>query len=224
MSSILDALERASKERAARKGQPITSDSLGQQSVLERRLREENERNRIALRTSLGLVFLLLIVVVPVAVYMTNTRSSDVDVTAASAPVVAPDPAIEAAAAASLPTTAPAAEPQPSPTPPPSPTPWPSPTAWPSPTPVESRAAYIENTPDATTSYKGIFKDGQVIRPSEIGLEISGVMELSGGNVALINDKQMRAGQKIGELHLVDIQSGLITVDIGDGTIVKVRF
>jgi hypothetical protein len=34
----------------------------------------------------------------------------------------------------------------------------------------------------------------------------------------------VRAGQKVDGLHIVDIQFGLITVDLGDGTIVKARY
>jgi hypothetical protein len=55
-------------------------------------------------------------------------------------------------------------------------------------------------------------------------MEVGGVMELKSGNVALVNGKQVRAGQKIGELHVIDVQAGLLTVDVGDGTVVKVRF
>jgi hypothetical protein len=63
-----------------------------------------------------------------------------------------------------------------------------------------------------------------VVRPEELGIKVDGVLELQNGFIAMINGREVRPGMKVGELHLIDIQFGVITIDVGDGTIVKARF
>lgn len=69
-----------------------------------------------------------------------------------------------------------------------------------------------------------MFRDGEIVRPEDLGLTITGVMEFQSGSVAFINGGEYKAGQKIGELHLIDVRIGVLTIDVGDGTQVKVRF
>jgi hypothetical protein len=235
MSSILDALEKASKERAAKRGD-LSAASLGRESAREKQLVAEAEHHRQrAKMIALSAVLLVLCGVGGVFAFLQlrdpgasgAVPSSSVHETDSVPPTVTTPPTTEPPAAsqppAAEPPSAAAAAVAPAPTPWPTPTPWPSPTQPPTPEPTQ--AVYIENAaPVSTASYKGIFKDGQIIRPAEIGMEVGGVMELKSGNVALVNGKQVRAGQKIGELHVIDVQAGLLTVDVGDGTVVKVRF
>lgn len=49
-------------------------------------------------------------------------------------------------------------------------------------------------------------------------------MELASGNVAIINETQVKAGQKIGDLHVIEINMSHLVIDLGDGTVVYVRY
>ncbi|MCC6545810.1 hypothetical protein IT570_01480 [Candidatus Sumerlaeota bacterium] len=245
MSSILDALERASKERENKQGQKISSDALGRhsaadrQSAIEKQLRTENEKQK---KLVIWMVVIFGVVVIGAVAAMGFIMMARADRDAAereSNRVAAAEPAKagatleeiipvlksgleapgKAAPADAIPTPAPTEAPSPVPTVAASPTGVPSPKAEP------TAASYIQNSKEAdVTSYKGVFTDGQIIRPAEVGWSVEGVMEMKSGNIAIINGKQVKAGQKIGELHITEVRSGLITVDVGDGTIVKVRF
>ncbi len=46
MSTILDALEKASKERAEKTGELISSDQLGKSGIADKRLKEEEAAHR----------------------------------------------------------------------------------------------------------------------------------------------------------------------------------
>ncbi len=240
MSSILDALEKANRERSRRRGDPAGQDlSAERQALLERRLLEQQIRHRRQLVLALtvaGLLILLLAGSVMMAVLWQQRGSSPTGGPDGDSPLMAavttpapeePSPGTEQQPE-STPTPTPSPTPEPRPTATPHPTPSPTPT--PTPTPAATAVAgYIENAPrerDAAPpgSYTGIFQDGDIIRPVDIGLQVDGVMDMGTGLVALINGRQVRAGAKIGELHIVDVQFGVLTVDVGDGTVVRVRF
>lgn len=247
MSSILDALEKASKERAAKRGELLSGDRIGARQGLERRIASEADRHRRLIRRAwiaIALVAAGLLVLTAGVWAMLLGGDRDQDDTAT------PDSTLVAAAALPAPTPAPTPAPvqtAPTPTPWPSPTPWPTPTPWPSPapsptpstTPARNATAIAAARPDAPLPplpgeydkdtdlrpyYEGVFTDGQIIRPADLGLDVGGVLELPSGLVALVNDNHVRAGQRLYGLHFVDIRFGLITVDVGNGVIVRMRF
>lgn len=228
MSSILDALEKASKERAARRGDAIDSDALGQQAAVEKRLREERERQRRAMRRAwavLAVVGVLLIGGTAGAWLLlfrgasVNTPSAQETLTVAAIPAAEPPPvAVVSTPAPPEPTVVATTPEPPVATPEPTPAPVivaqaPAPTPEPSPTSILPR----RKTSDG-------FTNGQVIHPSEVGLEVGGVLELSSGFIALINDKQIRTGQTINNIRVQDIRFGQLMLDLGEGVVVRARF
>lgn len=241
MSSILDALEKANRERSARRSDPAKQDLSDRQSALERQLRDQQIRHRrqITLGIVAGAVLLLLLAGAGVtAVFWRQAggggpaEPQGEPVAAAAAPAgpdqsasAPPEPEPVAEEVASPAQEARSFLPQPRATPSASPTPSPTPAPTPQPT---AHAAYIQNTQPADDApagtYTGLFQDGDILRPADLGLAVDGVMELRSGLVALVNGREVRAGNKIGELHVVDVQFGVLTIDVGDGTIVRVRF
>ncbi len=232
MSSILDALEKANRERAQRAGDPARQDLADHQATLERRLREQQLRHRRQLLLILtgGAVLALLLAGTAGLALLWQQRGNEPEPTG-TALAAAAIPAAEEPQAAE-PQATPTPEPTATPAPTPSPTatatatPEPSPTPSPSPAPSGQSSRYIENDPPPlpTGTYTGMFQDGDIVRPVDLGLQVDGVMDMGTGLVAIINGRQVRAGAKLGELHLVDVQFGFLTIDIGDGTIVRVRF
>ncbi len=239
MSSILDALERASKERENKQAEKISSDALGRhsaadrQSALEKQLRTENEKQRRLVFT-LSIIFGVVVILAVSAMGFMMMAKAGRDAEEREAERLAAEMAarqkspLEQIIPALASSPKPDAQQQPTatlPTPAPTEAPTPAPLPSPSPAPTATVAAYIQNSAEADAkNYKGVFTDGQIIRPAEVGWEVEGVMELKGGNIAIINGKQVKAGQKAGQLQVIEVRSGLITADVGDGTIVKVRF
>ncbi|MBI1291727.1 hypothetical protein GC173_10860 [bacterium] len=219
MSSILDALEKASKERAARRDLPPPPPSAPPPPTPAP---GGGGGKFLIVAVLAGLIVLVVV--------LWKGQQGEVPATppivVASATPVPPTPTL-APSPTPVPTATPAATP--SPTPAPSPTPWPTPTPWPSPTPPPSPTPVPTAMPSPVptpppSGYSGVFRSGQIVRPDELGLTVTGVMEFGNGAVAFINGKEYRAGQKIGELHLIEVRVGLLTIDVGDGTVVKVRF
>ncbi len=230
MSSILDALEKASEKKG--KGQNPDDGGNFTESPREKRLREENERHRRNVRLMMisGVVaFVLLIGTVGIFALVIMGRDGDteaqesVNLAQATLPPTTemtsqqPSPPSDANPVTLV---EPSPTPEPTQTPMPSPTPWPSPTPPPSPTPLAAQQQRAQERPD----YSKVFRDGQIIRPSEIGWTVDGVIEMGETNIAIINGRNVRAGQRFGGLHLIEVRSGLITVDVGNGVIVKVTF
>ncbi|CAN5363372.1 hypothetical protein BH09SUM1_BH09SUM1_18330 [soil metagenome] len=215
MSSILDALEKANQKRAGKDGTPISNEELAQQSTRERRLRQEADKQRHIMRIMLFVSIAIIVLAggTVAVLLMRGPRTEKI--------VAPPETQIAAIPVA---TPSPTSKPAPTATPEPAPTPWPRPTPWPSPTPPpQPRATATPAREFDRNSYKGIFKDGQIVRPEELGLTISGVVKLGGNYIAIINDKNVKAGQKIGALHVVSIDERVITVLVEENVQVKVR-
>lgn len=227
MSSILDALEKASKERAARRGDAIDSDALGQQAAVEKRLREERERQRRAMQRAWAVLVIVgvLLFVGTAGAWLLLFRGASAKTAPQETAAIAPAPAAEPAPVVPEATPAPpepavvAATPEP-----------PAPTPQPTPEPVvvaEAPAPTPEPTPTSILPRRKVsdgFTNGQVIHPSEVGLEVGGVLELSSGFIALINDKQIRVGQSINNIRVQDIRFGQLMLDLGEGVVVRARF
>lgn len=72
--------------------------------------------------------------------------------------------------------------------------------------------------------YAALFNTGDIVPAHRIGLEITGIMEMSSGNIAIINDRHIRPGQKVGDLHIIEINMSHLVVDLGDGVVVNVTY
>lgn len=224
MSSILDALEKASKERAARKGDVISTDAVGQQALVEKRLREEREAQSRTMRRAwmaMGGVALLLMAGTGAA-WVLLFRSASSQPAETSTPAViaspAPDPGPQTVvvAATAPPTPEPVVESTPAPTP------QPTPAATEPPATVVAEATPVPTPLRRKLSQR--FSNGQIVHPSEVGLEVGGVLELSSGFVALVNNKQIRKGQSVENITITDIGFGQLMLDLGDGVVVRARF
>lgn len=220
MSSILDALEKAAKKREAEAG--ASGASVGEESLRERRLREEAERARKRARNTL-IVAGGLVLLGGGAIAVLALRNGGKGPAGDRTPSAVQAGAAETPAPAPTPTpivivVTPTATEAPPPTAYPSPTPWPSPTPPPTTSPVPT----VRLTP--TPSNLAALKDGQSIRPEDLGWQVSGTLEMGTGRYAIINGEHVRAGTRFGQFHIIDIQPGLINVDLGDGRIVNVVF
>lgn len=216
MSSILDALERAAKEREKAQGAAATAN-FGADSARERRMKEELEasRRRTRIASAIAAVVLLLggTAVAVIALRDDKAPPPQSDRTAVLPPV---DPA----PAAILPTPTP----WPSPTAPPSPTPFPSPTAI----PTAAATPRVKPTPsplsEATDDPSSLFTDGQIVRPVDLGWMIEGTMKFSNSSYVIINGEQVRAGQKYQDFHVLEVHERYLLVDLGKGVTVRVIF
>lgn len=213
MSTILEALEKANKRKAAGAQGNAAPNSLNVANVTdgdwrERQLREEMERHRQRNRLLGGIVFvvgLLLLITIYMLWHGANARAAaaaqanppvaastaDVAPVPAAAPVTPATPSINQGTEGSAASPAPApvsAAPSPSPTATPTQTPTPeaSPTPAPSPTP--------EPTPSPVPART--FADGEVIYDVDLGIDIEGVLKDGSQSVVLVDGEAISLGRK----------------------------
>jgi len=215
MSSILDALEKASRgQRAGGRG------GAGGPTLRERQLELEIERGRERTRLIAivaGVSFLLVAGLVGFFV-MKAPPPKPVVANASSVPsqqVAAPQPTPEFVAPTPYPT--------PTPYPSPTATPTPAPTARPTPEPTPTPSVRKQRESQRALLLKSL-RDGQIIAAEDIGWEIEGVMEMGDISFAMIDGEQIQTGTRYQGLHLIEVSSGMLTIDLGDGRIIKISY
>lgn len=215
MSSILDALEKASREQRPG-GRGGAAGPTLRERQLELEIQRGAERTRMIAIVA-GVVFFL---VVGIAGFMMINSPAQKPTTSASS--VAPAPQLAApqpTPALVAPTPYPTPTPYPSPTAAPTPAPTPQPTPEPTPTPTKARVRESQRE----LLLKSL-RDGQIISAEDIGWTIEGVMEMGDISFAMIDGEQIQTGTRYQGLHLIEVASGLLTVDLGDGRIVKISY
>ncbi|MEQ8821454.1 MAG: hypothetical protein RLY93_14545 [Sumerlaeia bacterium] len=222
MSSILDALEKASKAKQARAGS--TEDRLAQER--ERRLREMEEKHRRQMRLALlaGAAFFGVLVlggVVLIGVLLSRGRD---DRPQEMASVVVDQMGARDAPSDMTGGTIKPATPTlgPTPTPAITPTPTPSPTPMPTQTPVAAvevparPTATPRPTPRITPRPTPRFAENQLISPADLGVEIKGALILGADSMVLIDDEELSIGRKYKGIRPLDIRSGMIEAEVDD--------
>lgn len=215
MSSILDALEKASRGQRPGGGGSVAGPTLRERQ-LELEIERGRERTRLIAIVA-GVTFLLVAGIAGFFV-MKAPPPKPPDVKASvvpSAQVAAPQPTPEFVA----PTPYPTPTPYPSPTA--APTPAPTPVATPEPTPTPSPKKQRES--QRALLLKSL-RDGQIISAEDIGWSIEGVMEMGDISFAMIDGEQIQTGTRYQGLHLIEVSSGMLTLDLGDGRIIKISY
>lgn len=233
MSSILDALEKANRKRKA--GENSEEESIAEaKSARERRLQAEAEEARRRSR-QMGILlftittfFVSLMLNLAFIYFRTKENNGNQQITAANPlgengvgnqdQVVPPN--INGNNALSLPNQ-PTPTPEPVATPTPSPLPTATPVPSPTPTPVPTPQPTPVPTPMPSPVPKPRFVANQVVNPSEVGLEIQGVMEDGANSLILLKDTSLEIGRKYKGIRPLSIRSGLIEIeyDQGEGVI-----
>ena len=217
MSTILDALEKASRKSGSGGGA-----SAGP-SLRERQLEKEVERSRrTVVLAAVGIVVVGLggflaqsMLSGPATPLVSGARVPVVRGDSPQAGTVRPGVAATPTAAPTLLFTAsPVATPVASPTPQPS-------AAPPTPTPEAPRPQVATTTAAALKPY---LKDGQLLTAADLGWKIEGVMEMGDTSFAMIDGEQVQTGTMFRGYHLVAVTTGLLSFDLGDGRIVKVAY
>lgn len=216
MSSILDALEKASREQ-----RPGGRGGAAGPTLRERQLELEIQRGAERTRKIAIIAGVALFLVIGIGGFMFVNSPSPKPPTTANSSVV-PSPQLSApqpTPAMVAPTPYPTPTPYPSPTAAPTPAPTPQPT--PEPTPTPSKARVRESQRDLLLKS---LRDGQIISAEDIGWTIEGVMEMGDISFAMIDGEQVQTGTRYQGLHLIEVSSGLLTLDLGDGRIVKISY
>ncbi len=213
MSSILDALEKA-----ARGQRPGGGGSVAGPTLRERQLELEIERGRERTRLIAIVAGVTFFLVAGIAGFfvMKAPPPKPPDVKASVVPSQ-PDPAPQPTPAIVAPTPYPTPTPYPSPTA--APTPAPTPESTPTPTPSPKRQRESERA----LLLKSL-RDGQIISAEDIGWSVEGVMEMGDISFAMIDGEQIQTGTRYQGLHLIEVASGMLTLDLGDGRIIKISY
>lgn len=218
MSTILEALEKANKRKAAGTPQGNAAPaSLNVANVTEgdwreRRLREEMERHRQHNRL-LGAAIVVVAILLFIALYMlwafAGQRAEVAG--ASSAPVVAdaavpaPAPVLPVVSAPTVvvatPTPVPVVEaptPTPAATPVPTPSPTPEPTSTPLPTPTPER----------------LYTDGEIVYDVDLGIDIEGVMKDGSQSVVLVDGEAISLGRKHKNVRPLSVLDKMVEAEV----------